>query len=131
MQETHSSEPSKRGPDQANGRRGITGFWSVPWDVCGRIGLLFGVLCLIKVFMLAGFHKPLDEIHWRTGPPEGTWLNSVWYYIFVGLVGLNLWSFCTKCSAADNRTIRMANACLLALGLAFIFLTFHAGDNNY
>ena len=41
-------------------------WWMIPWDVVGRIGLLFMALCLIKLVMLAGFRKHLFEIHWRT-----------------------------------------------------------------
>jgi phosphoglycerol transferase MdoB-like AlkP superfamily enzyme len=106
-------------------------WYGIPWDVGGRIGLLFLVLCLIKVMILTGFRKHLFQNHWRIGQlPEG-WLNQVAFYLFVILAGLNLWCFGKKCSTGGVRTIRMANAFVLVLGLFFIFLTFHAGDKNY
>ena len=104
---------------------------AIPRDVGGRIILLFTILCLIKLAILAGFQKHLFEIHWRTGTITYTWVNEVFFYIFAVLVGLNLWRLGTRCMAGNARVVRSANMCVLALGVLFIFLTFHAGDKNY
>jgi phosphoglycerol transferase MdoB-like AlkP superfamily enzyme len=58
-------------------------------------------------------------------------LGQIAFYIFTVLVGLNLWQFGKKCSIGGAPFVRMANACVLGLGAAFIFLTFHVGDKNY
>jgi phosphoglycerol transferase MdoB-like AlkP superfamily enzyme len=104
----------------------------IPWDVAGRIGLLFTALCLIKLVMLAGFQKHLFEIHWRTDGvmPHG-WLNQTAFLIFAILVALNLWRLGTRCAADGVRAVRAANVCVLVLGALFIFLTFCAGGKNY
>jgi arylsulfatase A-like enzyme len=104
---------------------------AVPWDVGGRIILLFTALCLIKLAILVGFQKHLFEIHWRTGTITYTWVNKVVFYVFAILVGLNLWRLGTRCMAGNARMVRAANICVLALGVLFIFLTFRAGDKNY
>lgn len=113
-------------------RRNVSAPWyGIPWDIAGRIGLLFTALCLIKLAMLFGFRKHLYEVHWRVGTaPEG-WLNPVVFYGFALLTGLNLWQLGKKCAQQNARAVRFANACILILGAIFIFLTFHAGDNNY
>ncbi len=59
----------------------------IPWDVAGRIGLLFGSLCLIKLVMLAGFRKHLFEVHWRIGITPGTWIDLAAFGIFVIVAG--------------------------------------------
>ncbi|HEY5043928.1 MAG TPA: LTA synthase family protein [Verrucomicrobiae bacterium] len=104
----------------------------IPWDVAGRIGLLFAALCLIKLAMLAGFQTHLFEIHWRTERvlPNG-WMNPAAFLIFAMLVALNLWQLGTRCAADGVRTVRAANLCVLALGMSFILLTFHTGNTNY
>src|ERR1700733_251077 len=112
------------------------GFWTfswcaIPWGVGGRIGLLFTVLCLIKLVMLAGFGRHLFEIHWRTDTPHHNWMNGVVFFVFAVLVGLNLWQLGTRCQAGGARTVRAANAGVLALGALFIFLTFHTMNKNY
>lgn len=81
--------------------------------------------------MLIGFREHLFEVHWRNVSSSENWLNQVAFYIFAILVGLNLWRLGKRCSITGIRTVRMANACILALGASFIFLTFHVGDKNY
>jgi len=104
----------------------------IPWDVAGRIGLLFTALCLIKLAMLAGFQRHLFEIHWRTDwvVPK-SWMNLAAFLMFAILVALNLWQLGTRCAADGARTVRAANLCVLALGIAFIVLTFHTRNKNY
>lgn len=106
-------------------------WYGIPWDIAGRIGLLFTALCLIKLVMLLGFRKHLFHIHWRFAFPPENWLNLTAFYTFVLLVGLNLWCFGKKCATGGVGVVRAANACVLALGVFFISLTFHAGDKNY
>jgi arylsulfatase A-like enzyme len=106
-------------------------WYSVPWDVAGRIGLLFTTLCLIKLAMLFHFRKHLYYIHWLIWPASGNWLNKVAFWGLVALVGLNLWRLGKTCAANGPQTVRRANAVVLVLGSLFIFLTFHAGQSNY
>jgi len=73
-------------------------WWMIPWDVAGRIGLLFSALCLIKLVMIAGFRKHLFEIHWRMGVSPHGWLNQAAFLIFAILVALNLWRLGTRCA---------------------------------
>ncbi len=103
----------------------------IPWDVLGRVVLLFTTLCLVKLAMLVVFQKQLFEIHWRSSTPTPTWVNEVFFYVFAILVGLNLWQFGERCMPGNARVVRAANLCVLALGSFFIFLTFHAADKNY
>ena len=104
----------------------------IPWDVAGRTGLLFAALCLIKLAMLAGFQRHLFEIHWRTDwVLPNNWINPAAFLIFAVLVALNLWQLGGRCAADGVRTVRAANLCVLALGAAFVVLTFHTRDKNY
>jgi len=100
------------------------GIWS-------RIVLLFVVLCLVKVALLLGLRRHLFEIHWRVGGEPSDWINGTGFYLFAVLVGLHLWRLGTQCQAAGKQAVRAANACALALGGAFIFLTFHEGHKNW
>jgi glucan phosphoethanolaminetransferase (alkaline phosphatase superfamily) len=111
----------------APNRRGI----SPPWDVAGRILLLFGTLCLIKLIMLTGLQKYLFQTHWRVRSTPLTWVNLAAFGAFVVLLGLNLWQFAARCSLAGARVVRIANLGILILGAWFILITFHAGDKNY
>ena len=99
--------------------------------VWARIGLLFGVLFLIKILLLVTYRRYLFEIHWRIGSQEGElWVKRRFISLQL-LAGLNLWVLGGRCAAAGMRTMRTVNFCVLGLGLVFIFLTFHAGDKNY
>ena len=106
--------------------------WAIPWDLAGRIGLLFVALCAIKLVMLLGFHKHLVETHWRID--RGwfhDWSNELGFILFAPLLAINLWLFGNRCATAGVATVRAANACVLGLGVAFILLTFRTGDKNY
>jgi Sulfatase len=99
--------------------------------VWARIGLLFGTLCLIKILMLITLRRYLFGVHWRTNPLAPDWLSEAALYLFALLVGLNLWMLGRHCAAVGLKAVRTVNFCVLGLGAAFIFLTFHAGDKNY
>ena len=91
----------------------------------------FAALCLVKLILMVSLRKQLFEIHWRVSDEAPTWLNSVAFYAFGILAGLNLWKLGTRCMPAGARVVRAANICVLFLCALFIFLTFHAGDKNY
>jgi phosphoglycerol transferase MdoB-like AlkP superfamily enzyme len=101
-----------------------TGVWA-------RIGLLFGALCLIKILLLLTYRRYLFEIHWRISSSASGYVGEAAFYLFALLVGLNLWALGGRCAAVGMRATRTVNFCVLGLGAAFIFLTFHAGDKNY
>ncbi len=104
----------------------------IPWDVAGRIGLLFVALCLIKLVMLPGFQKHLFETHWRVGQVLFyNWVNLLALYIFAILIVFNLWRFGNRCAVGGAGVVRAANLCVLGLGVAFIILTFRTGSKNY
>ncbi len=100
-------------------------------SIWSRAVLLFGILCLIKLVLLIGLAKYLFEIHWRISGQPFNYVNQIAFYGFALLAGLNLWAMATRCAVGGARTVRMANAIVLALGAIFIFLTFHEGDKNY
>src|SRR5277367_4664544 len=105
---------------------------AIPWDVGGRIGMLFVALCLIKLVMLVGFRAHLFEIHWRIGSAQYNWVNQAAFYAFAILAGLSLWQFGTRChSIGGVRAVRSGNACVLLIGAFFVFLTFQVRDKNY
>ena len=108
-------------------------WWKIPWDVAGRIGLLFVALCLIKLVMLVGFHHHLIQIHWgllKVAPFQNG-SSQLAFYIFIILLVLNLWRFGNRCAACGAGLVRTANGCVLGLGIAFILLTFRTGSKNY
>jgi hypothetical protein len=122
------NDASKKNDDKikSRARRGTpsAGVWT-------RIGLLFCTLCLAKIFLLVTLRKYLFEIHWRKDSLPPSWLHEAAFYLFALLIGLNLWVLGVRCAAIGTRTMRTTNFCVLGLGAAFIFLTFHAGDKNY
>jgi phosphoglycerol transferase MdoB-like AlkP superfamily enzyme len=99
--------------------------------VWARILVLFLALALVKIALLVGLHRHLCEIHWRVRPPLTTWCNDVAFYLFVGLGVLSLLGLARHCRSAGLGAVRAANGAVLLLGLLFVFLTFHSGDNNY
>ena len=105
----------------------------IPWAVAGRIGLLFAVLCVIKLVMLLGFHHHLVQIHWGILKVDlfQNRGNSVAFYLFALLIVLNLWQFGNRCAAGGLTVVRTANLCVLGLGVSFILLTFRTGTKNY
>ena len=100
------------------------------WDVAGRIGLLFAVLCSIKLAMLVGLRVHLFEIHWRVDSEGYSWMDRVAFFAFAILVALNLWRLGDRCAAGGVQSVRAANLCVLVLGAAFIFLASNAGGTH-
>ena len=96
-----------------------------------RVGVLFSILCVIKLVMLVGFRKHLFEIHWRVGDLPFSPFNKLAFYGFAALVGINLWRLGKQCASVNTKAARAANACILTLGGLFILLTFHEGDKNW
>jgi len=114
-----------------NGVKGRT-YYAAPFmGVWARIGLLTGMLFLIKILMLWTYRRHLYEIHWRVSSLKPDWLDPMAFYLFALLVGLNLWVLGGRCAAMGMRTMRTVNFWVLGLGAVFIVLTFHAGDKNY
>lgn len=96
-----------------------------------RIAAGFAALCIIKLILLVSVRKELFELHWRVGDVSPGVLNSIAFYLFAALVGLNVWKLATRCLPAGVRVVRAANLAILFLGVLFILLTFHVGDQNY
>ena len=92
--------------------------------------LVFLALAFIKLLLLVGLRKHLNEIHWRIVAQPTTWLNYAAFCAFIGIGVLSLWGLGRYCRIVGVRAIRAANATVLGLGLLFIFLTFHEGDKN-
>ena len=112
-------------------RAGLAWLRWVPADVWIRAGLLLGALSLIKVVILFALRKHLFEIHWRvTGFPP-TWIDTASFYTFAVLVGLNLWLLAKRCVGGGAVVVRVANAWVLLLGVVFIIMTFHQGEQTY
>ncbi len=107
------------------------GLWGLPQAVWSRLAVLFPALASIKVVLLVGLRKHLCEIHWRVEPPATTWWNYFGFGLFLSLGMLSLLRLAQRCRSAGLRTVRTANGMILGLGLLFICLTFHSGDNNY
>jgi len=104
---------------------------SLSWDVAGRVGLLFVVLCSIKLAMLAGLRTHLFEIHWRVDSQVYSWLDRVAFFGFAILVALHLWRLGDRCATGGGvPTVRAANLCVLILGAMFIFLASYAGGKH-
>ena len=123
-----------KGSDMTRGEvHGGSGrFWRwLPVAARARILVLFAVLAFVKVAMLFGLGHHLREIHWRLNEAEETWVNPVAFYLFVGLGVAGLAQLARYCRAAGVGAVRAVNFTVLALGLLFIFLTFHSGENNY
>lgn len=93
--------------------------------------MLLGSLVLIKLILLLGLGKHLQEIHWRVAAEQRTWLN---YIAFIGVAAVGvvtLLQLSRHCQGVGLKTVRHLNGAILALGLLFIPLTFHEGANNY
>jgi arylsulfatase A-like enzyme len=123
-----ASDTSQKDGSGIKGRTYCTAPFMGVW---ARIGLLTGALFLIKILMLWTYRRHLYGIHWRVSSSNPNWLNSLAFYLFALLVGLNLWVLGGRATAMGTRAARTVNFCVLGLGAAFIFLTFHAGDKNY
>ncbi len=104
---------------------------SLPAPAWSRVLVLFLALAFIKLVLLVGLRKHLHEIHWRIEGVPTTWANYAAFCGFVVLGVLSLATLAGYCRAVAVKAVRTANAVVLALGLLFIFLTFHSGDKNY
>jgi hypothetical protein len=91
---------------------------------------VFGVLVAIKCALLVQFGRHIFEYHWRVQSEVGTSMLGTGAFIaFVLLGSLSLFRLAADCR--DAHSIRMANLVIFSLGLAFIFLTFHSGENPF
>lgn len=122
--DTVAGKPIATGVRVRPADRANTGVWS-------RVLVLLGVLVVLKLVLIAGQGKSLYEAHWRIGGVDVTWLNYAGFYGFVLLGGLSLVRLGSEWRAHGLRSIRIGLGAVLALGLSFIFLTFHNGEKNY
>ena len=94
--------------------------------------MLFFALAAIKIALLVGLGRHLSEIHWRVASPRTTWCNPASPSTCLLCLGvLSLLGLAQRCRSVGLKAVRAANGVVLGLGLLFIFLTFHSGDNNY
>ena len=97
-----------------------------------RFLALFLALAAMKVALLAGMGKHLLEVHWRVGESSAAWCPPlVAFYVFVILGVLNVVRLARHCQSLGVGSVQAANGIVLCLGLLFVFLTFHTGENNY
>jgi phosphoglycerol transferase MdoB-like AlkP superfamily enzyme len=118
-----SSETVGTGTDRAS--------WGLPTAAWSRIVVLFCALAFLKTALLVGLRKHLCEIHWRVASPGVNWCNDVAFYLLVCLGVLSLLGLAQRCRSVRLKAVRAANGAVVGLGLLFIFLTFHSGENNY
>ena len=124
---------SATSPDSkhASVRAGWRSWLVVPPTVASRIVVIFGALALIKLILLIGLRKHLQEIHWRTSGDSVSWVGSFAFYALAGVLVYTLIQFGRQCQPAGVRAVRVANALVLGIGGLLIFLAFHEGDKNY
>src|SRR5581483_2522912 len=79
------------GPANASGCGWRLPAWAMSRDLWLRVVFLFAALGVVKVVMLAGFRKYLFEIHWRVATQPNGWVSQVAFFVFVLLIGANLW----------------------------------------
>ena len=103
----------------------------VPGAVWSRCLILLLALAAIKVVLIVGQSESLYEMHWRIGGMRPNWVNDFSFFALVFLGGLSLMRLEKSCRSIGTRTVRVANAAVLVLGLCFLFLTFHNGDKNF
>ena len=119
-------------PSEADPTRAGRSWGGLPAAAWSRILALFLALVSIKTALLAGFGRHLSEIHWRVGLSRTTWRHSeIAFYVFVCLGVLSLLGLAAQCRSIGVKAVRAANGVVLGLGLVFVFLTFHTGENNY
>ncbi len=130
MRLNHFGTPS---PDseQATIRAGRRSGWGMPPAAAGRILVVLGALALIKLVLLIGLRKHLEEIHWRTNAESVSGLGRFAFYALAGVLVYTLIQFGRQCQPAGIRAVRVANAVVLGFGGLLIFLAFHEGDKNY
>jgi len=111
---------------------GKFGDWlNIPGKVWARIIVLLLSLGLIKIALIVRLGKQLFETHWRVALAETNWGDYVLFGGFVFLGVLSLIKLDIQCRLVGLKAVRVANAVIFALGLLFIFLTSHSGENNY
>lgn len=103
----------------------------LPGSVGSRLLTLFLALGLIKLILVCGLRRHLQEIHWRITDYPVHWTNWAAFGLFVGVGVLSLIGLGRQCQRQGHRAVRAANAVVVGLGLLFVFLTFHEGDKNY
>ncbi len=99
--------------------------------VTSRLVVIFGVLAVVKVILIVGLRKHLEEIHWRYSTLPLTWLNTFAFYAVGAVMVYSLIQLGRQCQPAGVRAVRAANAMIVGLGGLLIFLLFHEGDKNY
>src|SRR5690242_8357642 len=119
-----ASARSRQANPAGEAQAAISAVWS-------RVLILLIGLVALKILLIGGQGQSLYEAHWRIGPTQMNWLNYLAFLGFVVQGGLSLVRLGNECRSISVRSVRAANAALLALGLSFIFLTFHNGDKNY
>jgi len=119
-------------PDSEHARvRGRRLTWLVvPPTVMGRILIVFAALALVKLVLLIGLRKHLQEIHWRVSGDPVSWVGSFAFYALAGILVYTLIEFGRQCQPSGVRAVRAANALVLGFGGLLIFLAFHEGDKN-
>src|SRR5882672_7074324 len=106
-------------------------FLKVPAAAWARIAALIAILACIKIALIFRLAPHLFQIHWRVAGNETTWMGRAAFILFILLATLHLFFLARDCRLAGTKTVRIATAALLLLGLIFICLTFHNGDKNY
>lgn len=117
--------------EQGTVRKGWRSLLAIPPAVLSRAVVIFGALAAIKLILLVGIRKHLQEIHWRTGDEPVGWLNVLTFCALAGVLAFTLFRLGRQCRPAGARAVRVANAVMLFFGGLMIFLAFHEGDKNY
>ena len=117
------SFPFRAAEEHRNGRS-IGSIWF-------RMVLLLAALLATKLAMIFGQGESLYELHWRLGGLRPSWVNAFAFFSFIALGGLSLVTLEKSCRSEGVRAVRTLNAVVLALGLVFLFLTFHNGEKNF
>ena len=113
-------------------KSGARRWMSLPKSAWSRVLALFLALAGIKIALVLLLAKRLFDVHWRVAAQETSWWSYVAFGVLVGLASLSLWKLGRECQALGAKTVRVVNACVVALGLLFLFLTFRTGQNtNY
>src|SRR2546423_4281374 len=94
----------------------------LPSAAWSRISVLFFALVAIKLLMLVGMAKHLEEIHWRVEGVVLNWVNYTTFYGFILLGVLSVLGLARQCREIGVTAVRAANCAILLLGLLFIFL---------
>lgn len=117
--------------EQADAQKGGRTCFRMPPAIASRALVIFSSLAVIKLFLLIGLRKHLQEIHWRTSDEAVGWLNLGTFCALAGILSYTLFRLGRQCRASGLRAVRVANAVVLGFGGLMIFLAFHEGDKNY